>query len=107
MLLELAEHLLAQGMGDLCVDVGVLTVLVSLMVGDIFNPTTGFEQMNSHRVAQGVDRACLDAGSVGVVIEKLLDLAFLQGSLTAGKEVGPDRSAFPQIAAQQLSGVSP
>jgi hypothetical protein len=33
MLLELAEHLLAQGMGDLGVEAGVLDVLVAQMVG--------------------------------------------------------------------------
>jgi hypothetical protein len=37
MLLQLPEHLLAQGIGDLGVDAGVLDVLVAQVVGHVFN----------------------------------------------------------------------
>jgi hypothetical protein len=100
MLLELAEDLLAQGIGDLGVDAGVLDVLVTQVVGHVFDPATGFQKMHGHGVAQGVHRALFDAGGIGVIVEQLLHLPLLQGSLAAGEQVGTDISALSQIAAQ-------
>src|SRR5688500_6385792 len=106
-LLELPEHLLAQGTGDLRVDAGVLDVLVAQVISDILAPTAGFQEMYRHRVAQGVNRSLLDTGSVSIIVEQLLDLALLQGTLAAGEEVGPDVSAFTQIAAHQFGRMPP
>jgi hypothetical protein len=43
MLLEFPENLLAQGIGDLGIDAGVLNILVAQVVGDVFNPATSLQ----------------------------------------------------------------
>src|SRR5687768_13810693 len=63
--------------------------------------------MYRHRVAQSVNRALLDTGSASIIIEQLLDLALLQGTLAAGEEVGSDVSTFTQIAAKQFGRMPP
>jgi hypothetical protein len=55
MLLELSEHLLAQGIGDLGVDLRVLDVAVAEVVGHILNPAARFQEMHGDRVAQSMD----------------------------------------------------
>ena len=54
MLLEFSEHLLAQGIGDLSINAGVLDVLVAQVVGHVLDPASGFKKMHGHGVAQGV-----------------------------------------------------
>jgi hypothetical protein len=103
MLFQLAEDLLAQGIGALGVDARVLDILAAQVVGHILNPAAGFQKMYRHGVAQGVDRALLDTGLLAVIGEELLHLALLQGPLAAGEQVRPH---IPTLA-QQFSGVTP
>jgi hypothetical protein len=107
MLLELPEDLLAQGIGDLGVDAGVLNVLVPKVVSDILNPTASFQKMHGHGVAQGMDRTFLDAGGVGIIVKELLDLPLLQGPLAAGEEIRPHIAPFAEIGSQELGRVPP
>jgi len=41
-LLEFLEYLLAQGIGDLGINPGILDVLVAQVIGHVFNPAAGF-----------------------------------------------------------------
>jgi hypothetical protein len=107
MLLQLPEDLLAQGIGDLRVDARVLDILVAEMIRDVFNSTAGFQGMHGHRVAKGMNRTLLDTSNFGVIVEELLHLAFLQGALAAGKQVGPDIPPLAEIAAQQCGRMPP
>jgi hypothetical protein len=45
MLLELAEDLLAQGIGDLGVHLSVLNILVAQVVSHVFDPAADFQKM--------------------------------------------------------------
>ncbi len=107
MLLEFPEDLLAQGIGDLSINAGVLDVLVPQVISDILNPAAGFQEMDSHGMAESMDGARLDAGDLGVIGEELLHLALLQGPLAASEQVRPDISALTQIAANEFGGVPP
>jgi hypothetical protein len=107
MLLELAEDLLAQGIRDLGVDAGVLNILMAQVIGHVFNVAAGLQEVHGHGVTECMDRSRLNAGRRDVIIEQLLHLALLQGTLAAGEEVRPDVSALPQIAAQQFGRVPP
>src|SRR5688572_19626960 len=69
MLLELAEDLLAQGVGDLGVDAGVLDVLVTEVVGHVFNPAAGFQEMHGHGMAQGMHGMPLDPGRLSIIVK--------------------------------------
>jgi hypothetical protein len=42
MLFKLTKDLLAQGIGNLSVDPGVLDILVAEMISNVFNPAAGF-----------------------------------------------------------------
>jgi hypothetical protein len=105
--LELVEDPLAQGIGDLGVDAGVLDVFVAQVVGHVLDPAAGFQQMDGHGVAERVRGAVLDACRLVVVVKKLLDLALLQGSLAAGEEIRPHASTLAQIAANQFGRLPP
>ena len=85
---EVSEDVLAERVGDLRVDPGVLNVLVAPVVGDALDAAAGVEQVYRDRVAERVNRTALDAGGPGVLFEEVLDLAPLQWPLAAGEEVG-------------------
>jgi len=53
--LEVAEDLLAEGMGDLGVDAGVLDIAVPKMVSHVFDVAAGIEKMYGDRMPEGMD----------------------------------------------------
>jgi hypothetical protein len=77
--LEVAEDLLAERVGDLGVNPGVLDVAVPEMVGHVLNAAAGVEEVDGDRVAKRVDRAPRDPRCLGVVLEQVLNLAFFKG----------------------------
>jgi hypothetical protein len=77
------------------------------VIGHVFDAAAGFQQMHGHGMAQGMDRAFLNSGRLRILLEQLLHLALLQGSLASGKEVGPDVTTLPQITAYELGRMPP
>src|SRR2546426_3873857 len=105
--LEVAEDLLAERVGDLGVDPGVLDVFVAEVVGDVLDPAAGVEKVDCDRVPQRVNRAVLDAGGQGVLVEEILDLALLQRPLAPGEKVRTDILADSKVGAEEFRRVAP
>ena len=77
--LEVAEDLLAERVGDLRVDPGVLDVLVAQLIGHVLDAAAGVEEMHRDRVPQGVNRAALDAGGPAYFSKRLWTWRFFSG----------------------------
>lgn len=107
MLFKVAKYLLAIRVRDLGVNFGVLDVLVAEMVGDIFNPASGFQEVNGNRVAKRMNGSTSDASLFGIVSKKFLYHAFLEGPLAAGEEVGAGVFANPHMRSQGFGRVAP
>src|SRR6266446_3090366 len=105
--LELTEDLLAERVGDLSVDPGVLDVLVAQVVGYVLDAAAGVEEMDRDGVPQRVHRTALDAGGLRVAVEEVLDLPLLEGALAASEEIRPRVVSHAQVSAQLLCGVPP
>src|SRR5712692_5527659 len=105
--LQLGKDLLAQADGDLRIDPGVLDILMAEVVRHVLNALACFQEVYGNRVAQAVDRAAFYPGLLGVLRKEGLNLAFLERSLPAGKEVVAGILADTEVGAQQLRIVAP